>query len=136
MPVSQEYRWLPFRFERAGRDEVVVTNIAGEWQLLKDSEFEQLRTLTFSDIDLRERLVSKHLVFMGDPDTALRLLTLKSATRFRRIPDLTGLHIFVVTLRCEHACEYCQVSRQNSSSTEFDMSIEDAMKALNIVFES
>lgn len=136
MAASQEYRWLPFRFERAGKDEVVVTNLAGEWQLLKDSEFEQLRTLTFSDLDLRERLVSKHLVFTGKPDTALRLLTLKSATRFRRIPDLTGLHIFVVTLRCEHACEYCQVSRQNSSSTEFDMSIEDAMKALNIVFES
>jgi uncharacterized protein len=48
----------------------------------------------------------------------------------------TPLHIFVVTLRCEHSCPYCQVSRQSTDRSKFDMSEETAEHALNIAFES
>lgn len=92
--------------------------------------------MSFDDQELPRKLLSKHLLTTNDKSVDQRLLALKMATRMRRMSELTGLHIFVVTLRCEHACEYCQVSRKNSSSTEFDMSIEDAMKALGIVFQS
>lgn len=33
------------------------------------------------------------------------------------LPELTRLHLFVVTLRCEHSCPYGQVSRQNTPLT-------------------
>src|SRR5947209_15846403 len=61
---------------------------------------------------------------------------MKLRTRTRRLSDSTGLHIFVVTLRCEHSCRYCQVSRQTSSKSEFDMSEETAMRALEFAFRS
>ena len=32
-----------------------------------------------------------------------------------------SLHIFVLTLRCDHTCKYCQVSRVNDSKKEFDI---------------
>ena len=50
--------------------------------------------------------------------------------------DFTSLHMFVVTLRCEHSCHYCQVSRQNTSHSGFDMSARTAELALDIVFRS
>jgi uncharacterized protein len=50
--------------------------------------------------------------------------------------ELTPLHIFVVSLRCEHSCPYCQVSRQNISTSRFDMTEEVALKALSIVLSS
>lgn len=133
---ESDLHWLPFRFERLSDDEVFVSNVAGEWLLLSDAEFLQLQSLSFDDPELRRKLAARHFLTSGDRSVDRRLLALKLATRMRRMTELTGLHIFVVTLRCEHACEYCQVSRKNSASTEFDMSIDDAMKALDIVFQS
>src|SRR5438034_196372 len=40
------------------------------------------------------------------------------------------------TLRCEHSCPYCQVSRQSTDRSRFDMSEETAMRALDIAFAS
>jgi His-Xaa-Ser system radical SAM maturase HxsB len=133
---SGGYRWLPFRFENLDNNKVFISNEVGEWAILQQHEFAELVDLNFSTTELPRRLRAHHFLAGENADLELRLLGLKKATRNRRLTDLTGLHIFVVTLRCEHACEYCQVSRRNSSSTEFDMSVDDAMKAVDIVFES
>src|SRR5262249_5946980 len=61
-------------------------------------------------------------------------LRLRSRLAYLREP--TPLHIFVVTLRCEHSCPYCQVSRQSSDRSTFDMSEETAEQALKIAFQS
>jgi uncharacterized protein len=50
--------------------------------------------------------------------------------------EMTPLHMFVVTLRCEHSCPYCQVSRQSTDRSRFDMSETTAQRALDIAFES
>ena len=134
----QNYRfhWLPFRFERISEEEIFVSNYVGEWIVLKNNEFEQLFELRFRGADFVRRLLARHIIAEDSSAVAQRLLALKLATRMRGITELTGLHIFVVTLRCEHACEYCQVSRKNSGSTKYDMSWDDALKALDIVFQS
>lgn len=136
LTLTPEMQWLPFRFERLSDDQVFLSNVAGEWMVLSNIEFGQLQRLSFLDKELPRRLMAKHFLATGEKVVAQRLLSLKLATRMRRMIELTGLHIFVVTLRCEHACEYCQVSRKNSSSNEFDMSVDDAMKALDIVFQA
>lgn len=50
------------------------------------------------------------------------------------LQQVTPLHILVVTLRCEHSCPYCQVSRQSTDRSRFDMSEET--RALDIAFTS
>ncbi len=67
---------------------------------------------------------------------APELLALKVRTKYNRLAEFTGLHLFVVSLRCEHSCPYCQVSRQSEDKTAFDMTPEIAEKALNLVFRS
>jgi His-Xaa-Ser system radical SAM maturase HxsB len=81
-------------------------------------------------------LKSKHFLFDGDSRAALDLLALKYRTRLAPLAGSTGLHIFVVTLRCDHSCHYCQVSRQTEDKQHFDMSREHADKALALAFRS
>ena len=50
--------------------------------------------------------------------------------------QITPLHLFVVTLRCEHSCPYCQVSRQSTDRSRYDMSDEIAQRALKIALDS
>jgi hypothetical protein len=59
-------------------------------------------------------------------------LRLRSRMAFLREAPL---HLFVVTLRCEHSCPYCQVSRQSADRSRYDMSDETAQRALMIALE-
>src|SRR5262249_18575429 len=66
----------------------------------------------------------------------LDLLATKYRTKQSRLPEFTGLHIFVVTLRCDHSCKYCQVSRVSENKKAFDMSEETADRAIEMAFKS
>jgi uncharacterized protein len=46
------------------------------------------------------------------------------------------LHLFVVTLRCDHSCLYCQVSRQSEDRAAFDMTPVTAKKAIDLMMQS
>ena len=65
-----------------------------------------------------------------------QLLAARLRSRMSFLQHVTPLHIFVVTLRCEHSCPYCQVSRQSTDRSRFDMSEETAMRALDMAFAS
>ncbi|MBI5630739.1 MAG: His-Xaa-Ser system radical SAM maturase HxsB [Elusimicrobia bacterium] len=47
-----------------------------------------------------------------------------------------GLHIVVVTLRCNHRCLYCQASSVGMKEAGTDMSLETARMAVDRIFES
>src|SRR5207245_2474118 len=52
------------------------------------------------------------------------------STRFQRVVRGPELHLFVVSLRCDHSCGYCQVSRQEPQSARFDMDSGTAVAAV------
>ena len=66
----------------------------------------------------------------------LDVLATKIRTKYDHLYGGTKLHIFVVTLRCEHSCHYCQVSRQTAAKGEFDMSHETADRSIALMFDS
>ncbi len=131
------YHLLPFRFERVGDGEVVVTNSAGEFAYLTPGKLKALvsHTLPVTDPDYT-LLRSRHFIREEDDAASLELLALKVRTRLSRLRDFTNLHLFVVTLRCDHSCHYCQVSRKTEDKAAFDMTPETASKALDFVFRS
>jgi His-Xaa-Ser system radical SAM maturase HxsB len=134
---SPTYRLLPFRFGRLDATRYVVTNDVGEYVVLGREDLEAFATHTLSPThDLYRRLKTKHFLFDDDSACALDLMALKLRTRAERIASFTGLHIFVVTLRCDHSCHYCQVSRQTEDKTAFDVSVAHADDALDLVFRS
>jgi His-Xaa-Ser system radical SAM maturase HxsB len=133
---GEDWQLLPFRFERMnGR--VLVTNMVGEHLTLSGDDFEQLATRDLpDDSTLVRRLRAKHVIRSAGERTPLTLLALKSRTRYRRLAESTGLHIFVVSLRCEHSCPYCQVSRQSEDTERYDMSLVTAERGLDMAFRS
>jgi uncharacterized protein len=134
---SVPYRLLPLRFGRLDGDSYVVTNDVGEYVVLPRAGLVDFidRRLHPGSTAYRS-LKSKHLLFDDDSRAGLDLLALKYRTRLEPLAESTGLHIFVVTLRCDHSCHYCQVSRQSEDKQNFDMSREHAERALALAFRS
>lgn len=136
-PLAEGYKLLPFRFTKLNGSEYVLTNQAGDFHILPRREVEALvrhqlspTTTTYED------LKAKHFLIDSDSSVGVDLLALKVRTKLRRLEDFTALHIFVVSLRCEHSCPYCQVSRQSDDRLAFDMSTATADRALDLVFRS
>jgi uncharacterized protein len=130
------WQLLPMRFHRFDGDSVLVTNLVGEHVFLPGREFLAVLDGTCSDQGVLARLRARHLIQLPGERLPAELLAVKLRTRLRRLPDSTGLHMFVVTLRCEHTCRYCQVSRQSSDKGEYDMSQDTARRALELAFRS
>ena len=130
------WQLLPMRFHRFDSDSVLLTNLVGEHLFVSQDQFLAVMEGTCDDQELLARLRARHLIQRPGDRLPAELLAIKLRTRLRHLPDSTGLHILVLTLRCEHTCRYCQVSRQSSARSEYDMSQEMARRALTLAFRS
>jgi uncharacterized protein len=134
---SQPYRLLPFQFLQFDSYRKIVVNEVGEYVFLSDPDFDLLvnhRLDQSSDTYLD--LKGKHFLFDSGSRVPFELLATKYRTRMAHLAGFTKLHIFVVSLRCEHSCLYCQVSRVSTNRTRYDMSEDTARRALDLVFRS
>lgn len=135
--VGVGYKLLPFRFLPLDGRRYVVTNDAGEHYVLPKTVLPQLVNQELEpSSEFYKELKSKHFIMDEDSSVALDLLALKVRTKMALIANFTALHIFVVSLRCEHSCPYCQVSRQSDDKQAFDMTEATASKGLDFTFQS
>jgi uncharacterized protein len=133
---EQPLELLPFRFERNGSG-FLVSNMVGDFVRLSADELHRLTELEIAPGDgLYEKAYAAHLISRADQKAQHQLLALRLRSRMAFLREPTGLHMFVVTLRCEHSCPYCQVSRQSTDRSRFDMSEETAEHALKIALDS
>src|SRR6185437_6835188 len=128
---------LPLRFERLADDRFLVANLVGDVTVLGRQELDRVISLDIRPGDgLYERAFEKLLIGRHGQQSQLQLLALRLRSRMAFLREATPLHIFVVTLRCEHSCPYCQVSRRSTDRGMFDMSQDDAMRALDIALSA
>jgi uncharacterized protein len=134
---SDELSLLPFNFERTGTEQFLVSNMVGDFLRLTEEEIDKVIDLRLVPGDgLYERAYASHLITGRNQKAQRQILALRLRSRMSFLRQVTPLHIFVVTLRCEHSCPYCQVSRQSTDRSRFDMSEDTARRALDIAFES
>ena len=135
--LSSGYRLLPFRFTQLNERDYVLSNLAGEFVVMDRAALDLFATRQLNPLGPHySELKSKHFLLDDDSDVAFDLLALKLRTKLAPLANFTALHMFVTTLRCDHSCPYCQVSRANDDRKEFDMSQETAVKALDLAFRS
>jgi uncharacterized protein len=135
--ITSGYKLLPLRFSPLDPSRYVLTNFVGEHHVLqRDDVYKLIQHKLSHDEPAYNDLKSKHFLVDSDSNVAIDLLALKTHTKYERISNFTSLHLFVVTLRCEHSCPYCQVSRQNDDKRDFDMTPAIADKSLDLAFRS
>lgn len=131
------YKLLPFKFEKLNDEEYVVTNISGEFMVIEREVLDRVVSYKLQpDEAIYSDLRARQFIYEPKDKHPVQLLALKLRTKLSRLANFTNLHIFVVTLRCDHSCPYCQVSRQSEDKAAFDMTKEMADKGLDFVFRS
>lgn len=131
------YNLLPFRFTELNHAQFVLSNLAGEYLVANRDDIPDLINHRLSpEHPLYIELRARHFLIDEKSSIAPELLAIKLRTRYARLAEFTGLHIFVVSLRCEHSCPYCQVSRQSEDKVRYDMSPSIASKAVDLALRS
>jgi His-Xaa-Ser system radical SAM maturase HxsB len=134
---SGEYRLLPFQFLQFDGGRKILINEVGEHLFLENDEFASFVSHRLDrSSDAYFDLKGKHLLFDSESSAPFELLVTKYRTKKAHLAGFTKLHIFVVSLRCEHSCHYCQVSRVSADRALYDMSPGTAARALDLVFNA
>lgn len=137
--MGRDYRYelLPLRFISLDDERYVVTNLVGEHAVLsKPTLLQFVRHELDTHSAAYDELKSKHFLVDAGSSVAIDLLAIKYRTKQALLANFTSLFIFVVTLRCDHSCPYCQVSRQSLNRLAYDMKVSDADRAIKFMFSS
>lgn len=121
-------RLLPMNFRKINLD-YLITNDAGDYAFLTNKEFHQF----VAKKNLPSDLLGK---FWINSQKDVTLLVDRYRISKSYLNQSTTLFIMVLTSRCNLSCIYCQTSRKNSSSTNFDMKFNIAQKAIDFILQS
>jgi His-Xaa-Ser system radical SAM maturase HxsB len=124
---------MPIRWrEIDGR--ILVTNDCGDFLRVERETFDRLMagTLRRDDPVLAE-LVRRNML---RSDEAEAEVVRRVRDRGHHLTVGPGLHIVVLTLRCDHACRYCHASRQPATRTGSDMTRETADRVLDVILSA
>lgn len=136
---SKSYNLMPINFFRINDEREVIVNEVGDFMIAPAGSFEKIVTRKLDkkrDAKLYGDLIANF--FISEEIYSPNIDMLASRYRSKKIflESFTGLHIFVISLRCEHTCSYCQVSRVTQNRDKFDMSITHIDKGIDIMMKS
>ena len=131
------YHLLPFRFIALDREREVLVSEVGDYVVCPAGTATRVaeRSVERSE-PLFADLASRHIVSDQAVPDLIDVLATRYRTKKSFLDGFTALHIFVLTLRCNHTCHYCQVSRQTEDQVAFDMSRDDIDRAVDLMFTS
>ena len=118
------YIKLPFNFKELQGDRCLVSNLAGQHESLAKSDFDQLINSKYHQIDQNSlhSLEAKHFISPSDQaNMRENIITSKFALRVQSSLMKPAVFMVVPTLRCDHDCHYCQVSRVTESKQGYDL---------------
>lgn len=135
-PGNLAMQWLPFRFTRLHRaNGILVTSEGGDYILLDPQDFRRLVSKRIEKSEaLYQDLVARGII--ASTGSQIEQVAAQYRSRKAFLRGGPSLHIFVVTLSCDHSCPYCQVSRAVEVADRFTMSDENAVHAVNRLFDS
>jgi His-Xaa-Ser system radical SAM maturase HxsB len=137
--ATPEYFLMPFRFHRLNVAKEIIVNEVGDYLIVPSGTTERIikrQVDKNNEPELYGDLIANFFI----SETVIPPLIDVLATRYRTkksfLDNFTSLHLFVITLRCEHTCHYCQVSRVTSDKNMFDMSVTHIDKGIDMMMQS
>lgn len=121
-----------FRFKKFNESTYLITNDAWKFEFLNVKDFEQfLSGKKLQKLSKYESLLKKG--FIKSVDYNERMLgSVVQKNHF--VWSGPTLHMIVVTLRCNHKCQYCHAAVAPMSAKNFDMTKETAKKVVDTIF--
>lgn len=131
---NSSYYLLPFRFERIGETEILVNEV-GDFLLCSSGTCEEIVYRKISkDSELYKNLISRFFISPTPIPSLIDNLATRYRTKKAFLDNFTTLHIFVMTLRCNQNCIYCQASSKESDNQLLDISYESLDYAIELMF--
>jgi len=110
----------------------LLTTTGGTYCVLTEEEYNEFRSGILST-KLESKLLNSYILIDKVNFTEyMDMLSLRNDSIFKG----TGLHIIVVTLRCNMSCIYCQVGRKYVDKEGYDMDIKTARQTVDFIFQS
>ena len=131
----RKYALLPFNFITISNQEVLINEL-GDFVVAPIGTVQSIISHTLSDKQLYKTLVANYFLTEEVLPSLLDIYASRLRTKKGFLDDRTSLHIFVLTLRCNQNCTYCQASSQEELSKHCSMSIEDMTASVQMMFHS
>jgi len=124
----------PFHFKEF-EDEYLLTNDFGYYKFISPENFEKLLK---NDLNKSSELYNElwRKGFLKRDLSKHEPLSEQYRKKKASLFSGPGLHIIVVTLRCNQNCIYCQASAKDLTDKGLDMDIETAERTVNRIFET
>lgn len=133
---NKKYKLLPFKFIRLNDKELLVSE-TGDFYFAPNGTVQKIVDGSIiENLDICKDLLSKYIICNNYDEYLQEILALKLRTKKSFLNNFTALHIFVLTLRCNQKCIYCQASSQYKPDKKMDMSIEDLDAAIALMLKS
>lgn len=134
---NNNYLLLPFNFKKFDGNSILLVNNVGDYFFLPIKDFDRLLAYSLKKEDvLYQDLKSRHFIADTDLVTSIELLANKYRTKKSFLRSFTALHMMVITLRCNHKCDYCQVASELEDSYRYDMTSETSKAIVDYIFKS
>lgn len=133
--TEQPYYLLPFDFTEISGKEVLVNEL-GDMIVSPKGTVQKIVDRSLPKNDLYKSLVSNFFISEQIIPPLVEVYAERLREKKRFLESWTGLHIFVMTLRCNQNCVYCQASSQNEDSVGCSMSKETMAKGVELMFRS
>lgn len=134
--MSKTYFLLPFCFTRISGKEVLVNEVGDMVIAPIGTTYSLVHKEQIEDKNLYKTLISLFFISEEKIPSLLDVYAARLRTKKGFMDDFTSLHIFVLTLRCNQNCIYCQASSQEERSTHCSMSFETMKASVELMFKS
>ncbi len=116
-------RLLPFNFERLNGGDYFLSNAAGFHTFLGPEAFTELIDFSSTASPADNASLESGLFIAQEECLEAAVVAKGSALAKKLMQELQFSPVFMIvpTLRCDHACTYCQVSRAALSARNYDM---------------
>lgn len=131
----RKYTLLPFSFTRISGKEVLVNEL-GDMFIAEDGTVRKIINHTLDDEELYKTLVANFFIAEEIIPTLLDVYASRLRAKKEFLNQRTALHIFVLTLRCNQNCTYCQASSQEEFSSRCSMSFDTMEASVKLMFKS
>lgn len=131
----KKYALLPFNFTRISGKEVLINEL-GDHLFAPIGTAQKIVDHTISDEELYKSLVANFFISEELFPSLLDIYASRLRLKKSFLDDKTALHIFVLTLRCNQNCVYCQASSREEGSPHCSMTPKMMEESVKLMFRS